>query len=326
MSEDETTKPARRPFNRHNIYQSRQLANTVVCMNEGMGELVPELQGQTIFYQSSSDKSGVPIYMWDKQVHGKYESEIRQVEADYKRHIDAIFSAENQFSNIAAEAISLAMWDTPGVFLVNTKKGFTLKNKEISPSPFYINGRKIQSIPSFMNLITAFMVIEAEHSFDYVPEVCIGGETAGMAFATSYSNQSNTPCAFVRKAPKGYGTNNQVEGIVGPGDWAVLFEDLMTKGDTKKPMIEGIQRTGARLEDAFVVFDRQQGGEKVLADYKVKLHAMTWMDMFLEVGIKYNRLESEERSIINEYRDDPKDWAYRKRDALGIPHPEPAAA
>src|SRR5262249_43984907 len=80
-------------------------------------------------------------------------------------------------------------------------------------SPGYTDGRRLISFPrvraTLIDFATATVMREAGfEQFDAVA----GGETAGIPFAAWMADRLGLPMLYVRKKPKGFGRNNQIEG------------------------------------------------------------------------------------------------------------------
>src|SRR3546814_19986445 len=60
-----------------------------------------------------------------------------------------------------------------------------------------------------------------------------GGETAGIPFAAWIAERLSLPMVYVRKKPKGFGRNAQIEGAFPEGARVLLVEDLATDGGSK---------------------------------------------------------------------------------------------
>ena len=61
-----------------------------------------------------------------------------------------------------------------------------------------------------------------------------GGETAGIPFAAWIADRLMLPMQYVRKKPKGFGKDAQIEGTFSEGDTILLVEDLTTDGRSLK--------------------------------------------------------------------------------------------
>src|SRR5436853_2829546 len=80
-------------------------------------------------------------------------------------------------------------------------------------SPVYIDCRRLISFPrarrKLMDL--AAELIERHSGFESLDAIA-GGETAGIPFAAWIADRLSLPMLYVRKQPKGFGRNAQIEG------------------------------------------------------------------------------------------------------------------
>lgn len=198
------------------------------------------------------------------------------------------------------------LWDL-GAIRVSVDDPFTLASG--NRSPLYVNCRRVISSPNFMRLFTAAArraLVGLE--FDAVA----GGATAGIPYAAYLAADLNHPLLYVRKAVKGYGTGSQLEGAVTEGWRVLLVEDLITDGGSKLPFLDALEDAGARVNDALVVVDREQGGRELLATRGVTLRALVSRTQALAAGIEAGRLEPAALTEIEAYFDDPAGW-HRER-------------
>ena len=81
------------------------------------------------------------------------------------------------------------------------------------------------------------------------------------------------PMQYVRKKPKGFGRNAQIEGHLEAGDRVLLVEDMTTDGRSKVNFCKALREAGASVEHCFVVFfyDIFPEGKKILSDLGVTL-------------------------------------------------------
>ena len=81
------------------------------------------------------------------------------------------------------------------------------------------------------------------------------------------------PMQYVRKKPKGFGRNAQIEGHLEPGARVLLVEDMTTDGRSKVNFCNALREAGATIEHCFVVFfyDIFPEGRKILSDLGVTL-------------------------------------------------------
>ena len=74
-----------------------------------------------------------------------------------------------------------------------------------------------------------------------------GGETAGIPFAAWIAERLGLPMLYVRKKPKGFGRDAQIEGALAEGARVLLVEDLTTDGGSKLRFAEAIRTAGAEV-------------------------------------------------------------------------------
>ena len=101
-------------------------------------------------------------------------------------------------------------------------------------SPVYIDCRRIIFFPRARSKICELGVEKINRHVGYETiEAVAGGETAGIPFAAWMSDRLDLPMQYVRKKPKGFGRNAQIEGHLTPGQRVLLVEDLTTDGRSK---------------------------------------------------------------------------------------------
>ena len=125
---------------------------------------------------------------------------------------------------------------------------------------------------------------------------------------------------YVRKKPKGFGRNAQIEGSMSEGAKVILVEDLATDGGSKINFVEALRGAGADVEDIFVVFfyGAFPGAEETFRDMGVRLHALaTWNDV-LAAATEGNNFPEKTLSAVRDFLDDPIGWsaAHGGRDSL----------
>jgi orotate phosphoribosyltransferase len=179
-------------------------------------------------------------------------------------------------------------------------------------SPVYVDCRRLVSFPKARKRL---MRLGAEvldraagtGAFDYVA----GGETAGIPFAAWLSDELGLPMLYVRKKPKGFGRNAQIEGEFPPGARVLLVEDLATDGGSKLLFVNALRAAEARVSHAFVIFHYGIFPEGIarLAKEGVALHALaTWADV-VDAAEKDRLLDGNAIAEIRAYLKDPDGWS-----------------
>src|ERR1700716_1959910 len=101
-------------------------------------------------------------------------------------------------------------------------------------SPVYTDCRRLISFPRVRQTLIDFgtATILRDGGFAQFDAVA-GGETAGIPFAAWIADRLALPMLYVRKKPKGFGRNAQIEGELKEGARVLLVEDLASEGTSK---------------------------------------------------------------------------------------------
>jgi orotate phosphoribosyltransferase len=179
-------------------------------------------------------------------------------------------------------------------------------------SPVYIDCRKLISYPRLRRTLIDFScsTIFREIGFESIDTV-VGGETAGIPFAAWIAEALMLPMQYVRKKPKGFGRNAQIEGFLREGARALLVEDLTTDGRSKINFCEALRGAGARVDHVFVIFYYSIFAEsgKILSDLGVKHHCLaTWWDV-LDAARKYNYFDTRTLGEVERFLHQPDEWS-----------------
>ena len=189
-------------------------------------------------------------------------------------------------------------------------------------SPVYIDCRKLISYPRIRDTLMDFAasVILREVGFERFDTVA-GGETAGIPFAAWLAHKLNLPMQYVRKKPKGFGRDAQIEGEILEGQRVLLVEDLTTDGGSKINFCEALRRAGAEISDTVVVFyyDIFPQTHDVLDRIGMRLHYLaTWRDV-LAVCKAQDYFNPETLSEVEAFLEDPLTWSGNNGGATEIP-------
>ena len=154
-------------------------------------------------------------------------------------------------------------------------------------SPVYIDCRKLIFYPRIRTQLVEFAsaTLARDAGFEQF-DVVAGGETAGIPYAAWIADRFNLPMQYIRKKPKGFGRNAQIEGDIREGARTLLVEDLTTHGRSKINFCKALRDAGAVVDHVFVNFyyDIFPESKKIMSDLGVSLHSLaTWWDVLAVV-------------------------------------------
>lgn len=150
-------------------------------------------------------------------------------------------------------------------------------------SSFYFDMKKTLFDPEGASLI-------ADVLFDLIkndPVDQVGGlEIGAVPIATAVSIRSwpERPinAFFVRKEPKGHGTNKLIDGQYRDGGLTILFEDVTTTGGSVMKAVAAVRERGGEVKKIVTLVDRLEGAKDALAKEGIELVAVFTKDDFAD--------------------------------------------
>src|SRR5438105_4769783 len=179
-------------------------------------------------------------------------------------------------------------------------------------SPVYTDCRRLISFPRVRSTLIDFAAatIMREIGFEQFDAVA-GGETAGIPFAAWMAERLALPMLYVRKKPKGFGRNAQIEGHVREGARVLLVEDMTSDGRSKVNFCNALRQAGTTVEHILVFFfyDIFPEAKPILHDLGVTLHFLaTWWDV-LAVAKASGKFDQGKLAEVETFMHDPAGWS-----------------
>jgi orotate phosphoribosyltransferase len=147
-------------------------------------------------------------------------------------------------------------------------------------SDFYIDTKQASLTAEGHYLVGRLVLAEIRAHF--AGAQAVGGMTMGadpIASAvslTSWLQASPLPAFYVRKEPKGHGTNQWLEGKKGlpvPAQ-VVVVEDVVTTGASTLKAIERCRSEGLHVLGVVALVDREEGGREAVEKAGVELRPL----------------------------------------------------
>ena len=191
-------------------------------------------------------------------------------------------------------------------------------------SPVYIDCRSLISYPRLRSTLMDFAVSTLFRNVGLEQfDTIAGGETAGIPFSAWIADRMELPMNYVRKKPKGFGRDAQIEGAPVDGKRVLLVEDLTTDGGSKFRFVDAIRKAGGSCDHIFVLFfyDIFPQTLPALTKHGVELHALaTWKDVLAEARTQA-LFDTETLNQVEAFLGDPLSWSGARGGVseLGIP-------
>jgi len=176
-------------------------------------------------------------------------------------------------------------------------------------SPVYVDCRKIISFVKERNKIIDYTEQYLKKNKLFF-EILAGGETAGIPYASFLAERLQKPMVYIRKKPKGFGRNQQIEGNFNNNQKAILIEDLATDGQSKVIFIDALRKFNINVSDIFVIFyyDIYDISKTPLATLDVQIHYLcTWKNI-INILQKNEFISKNQIKNLKLYLTDPEKW------------------
>jgi orotate phosphoribosyltransferase len=193
-----------------------------------------------------------------------------------------------------------------GAIKINPKNPFTWASGY--RMPLYNDNRMLLGNADHRTLIAEGMkaIIEKEN---VRVDAIAGVATAGIPHATSLANLIKLPLIYVRSSPKEHGLKNRVEGILESGQAVVVVEDLISTGGSALKAVDTVREAGGVVEHCLGIFgygfpEAKERFEKSQCQF----HTLLSLDPLLELAVKEGYIASEEKQVIDAWRQNPFEW------------------
>jgi len=183
--------------------------------------------------------------------------------------------------------------------------------------PIYNDNRKFFFYPQYRELIVAdFLEKIKEHHLQ--PEVIVGVATSGIPHAVSLANRLNLPTAYVRDKKKGYGLQNQLEGIdTLKNKKVIVVEDLISTGGSSLNVVKAVRSFGGEVLACLAIFSYGLAqAEKNFRQENCPLFTLFTYDQLLETAMEENNLTVNDLQALQKWREDPFRWQDRFKEVI----------
>jgi orotate phosphoribosyltransferase len=177
--------------------------------------------------------------------------------------------------------------------------------------PFLADSRKIFSNIAILEVVAEELAKVIE-SWD--TELIASQEAAGIPFGVAVALKSKNNFLYLRKEPKGYQTNNLIEGDFKPGQRVVIIDDFISKGSGKKKCVEILEAAGLQVVGVAVYNDTHYGPkyleeQKWLRENKRYrfVSLITWPEL-MDYAASQKFFGQDFCEIIKAWLDDPLAW------------------
>ena len=176
-------------------------------------------------------------------------------------------------------------------------------------SPIYTDNRKTLSYPQLRTFIKTEICRLIMENFG-MPDAIAGVATGAIAQGALVADMLGLPYVYVRSAPKDHGLENLIEGNLTLGQKVIVIEDLCSTGEGALKAAEAIRMAGAEVMGMVAMFTYGfPVAEKAFSEAGIKLMTLSNYQAMLEVALKTGFIGEKDIKTLQEWREDPANWA-----------------
>ncbi|WP_310829699.1 orotate phosphoribosyltransferase [Paenibacillus pedocola] len=172
-------------------------------------------------------------------------------------------------------------------------------------SPIYCDNRLTLSFPEVRNYIANGFAELIKSSYPEA-QVIAGTATAGIPHAAWVADKLDLPMAYIRDKAKGHGKQNQIEGIISPGQKVIVIEDLISTGGSSIKAAQAVEEAGGEVLAVLAIFsyelDRATEG---FAAAGVPLQSLSNYTTLIDVALSQGKIAEGDVALLQSWRKDP---------------------
>lgn len=175
-------------------------------------------------------------------------------------------------------------------------------------SPIYCDNRLTMSYPDIRDLVAESFAAVIRDAYPDT-EVIAGTATAGIPHAAFVAQKLGLPMAYIRDKAKGHGKENQIEGLIKPGQKVIVIEDLISTGGSSIKAAQAVREAGAEPLAVLAIFSYQL--DKAVQGFEVAgipLQTLSNYSALIDVAIERGEIKPEDLALLKSWREDPSSF------------------
>jgi orotate phosphoribosyltransferase len=203
---------------------------------------------------------------------------------------------------LSREQIARKLLEINAVMIVGESNLFTWASG--IRAPIYCDNRLIMGYPEFRKEVAE---VFAEKIKLIECDVIVGTATAGIPHAAWVSDLLNMPMAYVRSSSKGHGKQNQIEGIVKPGQKVVVIEDLFSTGGSALTAVEALREVGASVQKVISIFSYNFSSlNERFESAQVSFESLTDYKTLLPIAKEIGYIDEKDFEVLSQWSQNPR--------------------
>ncbi|MFP4975700.1 orotate phosphoribosyltransferase [Paenibacillus sp. CN-4] len=175
-------------------------------------------------------------------------------------------------------------------------------------SPIYCDNRLTMAYPEIRGYIAdAFAELIAQEYPD--TEVVAGTATAGIPHAAWVADKLQLPMAYIRDKAKGHGKQNQIEGLIAPGQKVIVIEDLISTGGSSLKAAQAVREAGGEPLGVLAIFSYElDRAVQAFTEAGIPLQSLSNYSALIDVALSQGKIAESDVKLLQSWREDPSSF------------------
>ena len=167
-------------------------------------------------------------------------------------------------------------------------------------SPIYVDNRRTISFPAARRLVVDCLVETLKTDIQVANfDIVAGVATGGIPWAAWVADRLELPLVYVRPLAKDRGMKKQVEGLMEPGQRAVIVEDLITTGLSSVNAAEAVRSEGGQVDYCLSIFAfRSPAALTRFSDHQLSPYSLTTLPTLLATAQSEGYINAEQLAAV----------------------------
>lgn len=173
-------------------------------------------------------------------------------------------------------------------------------------SPIYCDNRLTLSFPEVRSYIADSFVELIAGQYGEA-EVIAGTATAGIPHAAWVADKLSLPMAYIRDKAKGHGKQNQIEGVIKPGQKVIVIEDLISTGGSSIKAADAVREAGGEVLAVLAIFSYElDRAQAAFAEAGVPLQTLSSYSVLIDVAAAQGTIAASDAELLQSWRRAPE--------------------
>lgn len=173
-------------------------------------------------------------------------------------------------------------------------------------SPIYCDNRRLIFFPLARKTICQAFY---KRIVPFDPDVIAGTASSAIPWAAWIAEKLEKPMVYIRKASKGYGKQQRIEGGDIYGKTVVVVEDLVSTGGSSLNAVNACHKVGANVLAMVAIFTYEFA--EVVPKFQTiecEVRFLTNFTILTQVAAEQQFIQQDQLALVQEWNKDPQRW------------------